>query len=248
MINNKKIVVVLPAYNAEKTLAKTVHEIPNGYVDEIVLVDDRSQDATVEVATSLNLTTIQHNENLGYGANQKTCYAEALRLQADVVIMLHPDYQYSPLLVPAMASMVAFGQYDIVLGSRILGRGALEGGMPRYKYVANRILTLVENILLNRKFSEYHTGYRAFSRKALQNIPYAANSDDFVFDNQIIAQAVYLDFEIGELSCPANYQADSSSINLKRSIVYGIGVLLTAISYRLCIAGLWRSTLFPSKH
>jgi glycosyltransferase involved in cell wall biosynthesis len=248
LINNKKIVVVLPAYNAEKTLMRTVHEIPNGFVDEIVLVDDGSQDSTVQIAISLNLITIRHNENIGYGANQKTCYAEALRLQADVIIMLHPDYQYSPLLIPAMASMVAFGQYDVVLGSRILGRGALAGGMPRYKYVANRILTLVENILLNRKFSEYHTGYRAFSRKALQNIPYAANSDDFVFDNQIIAQAVYLDFEIGELSCPASYRADSSSINLKRSIVYGIGVLITAISCRLCIAGLWRSALFPSKH
>ena len=239
---------MLPAYNAEKTLARTVDEIPNGLVDEIILVDDGRQDSTVEIAISLNLNTIRHNENIGYGANQKTCYTEALRLQADVVIMLHPDYQYSPLLIPAMASMVAFGQYDIVLGSRILGRGALAGGMPRYKYVANRILTLVENILLNRKFSEYHTGFRAFSRKALQNIPYAANSDDFIFDNQIIAQAVYLDFEIGELSCPASYRVDSSSINWRRSIVYGIGVLLTAISYRLYIAGLWRSALFPSKH
>jgi glycosyltransferase involved in cell wall biosynthesis len=248
LINNKKIVVVLPAYNAEKTLARTVGEIPNGLVDEIVLVDDESQDSTVEIAISLNLNTIRHKENIGYGGNQKTCYTEALRLQADVVIMLHPDYQYSPLLIPAMASMVAFGQFDMVLGSRILGRGALAGGMPRYKYVANRILTLVENILLNRKFSEYHTGFRAFSRKALQNIPYAANSDDFIFDNQIIAQAVYLDFEIGELSCPASYRVDSSSINWRRSIVYGIGVLLTAISYRLCIAGLWRSALFPSKH
>ena len=239
---------MLPAYNAEKTLTRTVHDIPNGFVDEIVLVDDGSQDSTVEIAISLNLITIRHNENIGYGANQKTCFTEALRLQADVVIMLHPDYQYSPLLIPAMASMVAFGQFDMVLGSRILGRGALAGGMPRYKYVANRILTLVENILLNRKFSEYHTGFRAFSRKALQNIPYAANSDDFIFDNQIIAQAVYLDFEIGELSCPASYRVDSSSINWRRSIVYGIGVLLTAISYRLCIAGLWRSALFPSKH
>ena len=248
MINNKKIVVLLPAYNAEKTLTRTVQEIPSGFVDEIVLVDDGSQDTTVEIAKSLNLITICHNENIGYGANQKTCYAEALRLEADIVIMLHPDYQYSPLLIPAMASMVAFGQYDVVLGSRILGRGALAGGMPRYKYVANRILTLVENILLSRKFSEYHTGYRAFSRKALQNIPYAANSDDFVFDNQIIAQAIYLGFEIGELSCPASYQEDSSSINLKRSIVYGFGVLLTAISCRLCIAGFWRSALFPSKH
>jgi glycosyltransferase involved in cell wall biosynthesis len=247
MINGKKVVVVLPAYNAAKTLEKTVQEIPPGTVDELVLVDDASEDSTLDVANSLGIIIIRHSENLGYGANQKTCFSEALRLQADVVVMLHPDYQYSPLLIPAMASMVAVGQYDMVLGSRILGRGALAGGMPVYKYIFNRILTFVENILLNRKYSEYHTGYRAFSKKALQTIPYENNSNDFIFDNQMIAQAVYLDFEIGEISCPANYDPDSSSINFIRSVKYGVGVLVTAVSYRLSVAGLWKSPLFSEK-
>jgi glycosyltransferase involved in cell wall biosynthesis len=247
MINGKKVVVVLPAYNAAKTLEKSVREIPPGIVDELVLVDDASEDSTFEVAKSLGLICIRHSENLGYGANQKSCFSEALRLQADVVVMLHPDYQYSPLLIPAMASMVAVGQYDMVLGSRILGRGALAGGMPVYKYISNRALTFIENILLNRKYSEYHTGYRAFSNKALQSIPYESNSNDFIFDNQIIAQAVYLDLEIGEISCPAKYDRDSSSINFARSVKYGIGVLITALSYRLSVAGLWQSTLFSEK-
>lgn len=229
MINGKKVVVVLPAYNAAKTLEKTVQEIPPGIVDELVLVDDASEDSTLD------------------GANQKTCFSEALRLQADVVVMLHPDYQYSPLLIPAMASMVAVGQYDIVLGSRILGRGALAGGMPIYKYISNRILTFIENILLNRKYSEYHTGYRAFSNRALQRIPYEDNSNDFIFDNKIIAQAVYLNLEVGEISCPANYDPDSSSINFIRSVKYGIGVLITAVSYRISVTGLWKSALFSEK-
>jgi glycosyltransferase involved in cell wall biosynthesis len=247
MINGKKVIVVLPAYNAAKTLVKTIQEIPPGIVDVLVLVDDASEDSTLDVANSLGLNTIRHSENLGYGANQKTCFAEALRLQADVVVMLHPDYQYSPLLIPAMASMVAVGQYDIVLGSRILGRGALAGGMPMYKYLSNRLLTFIENILLNRKYSEYHTGYRAFSNRALQIIPYENNSNDFIFDNQIIAQAVYLDLEIGEISCPANYDSDSSSINFIRSVKYGIGVLITAISYRISVTGLWKPSLFSEK-
>lgn len=247
MINDKRVVVVLPAYNAAKTLEKTIQEIPPGIVDELVLVDDASEDSTLDIANSLGLTTIRHSENLGYGANQKTCFSEALRLQADVVVMLHPDYQYSPLLIPAMASMVAFGQYDIVLGSRILGRGALAGGMPIYKYIANRLLTFIENILLNRKYSEYHTGYRAFSSAALHSIPYENNSNDFIFDNQIIAQAVYLDLEVGEISCPASYDSDSSSINFSRSVKYGVGVLITAVCYRVSAAGLWRCSLFPKK-
>jgi len=247
MINDKKVVVVLPAYNAAKTLEKTVRKIPPGIVDELVLVDDASEDSTLEIAKSMGIITIRHSENLGYGANQKTCFSEALRLEADVVVMLHPDYQYSPLLIPAMASMVAVGQYDIVLGSRILGRGALSGGMPIYKYICNRVLTFIENILLNRKYSEYHTGYRAFSYKSLQSIPYENNSNDFIFDNQMIAQAVYLDLEIGEISCPAHYDPDSSSINFVRSVKYGVGVLITAVSYRLSVAGLWNSKLFSEK-
>ena len=245
MIHSKKITVVLPAYNAEKTLRRTVEEIPRDIVDEIILGDDFSHDDTVAVAESLDLVTLRHDRNRGYGANQKTCFNEALHRDADVIVMLHPDYQYSPLLVPAMASMVAVGQYDIVLGSRVLGRGALRGGMPLYKYVANRALTAIENVLLDRKLSEYHTGYRAFSRGALQRIPYSHNSDDFIFDNQILAQAVHLDMEIGELSCPARYQPDASSINPRRAAIYGAGVLSTAVQYRLVAMGLGRSELFP---
>ncbi len=192
LIHNKKIVVIMPAFNAAKTLIRTVREIPRDVVDEIILVDDQSDDDTVEVAESLGLATFRHYSNRGYGANQKTCFTQALRIRADVVVMLHPDYQYSPLLIPAMASMIAIGGYDVVLGSRVLGRGALSGGMPLYKYVANRSLTAIENLLLNRKLSEYHTGYRAFSRETLECIPYKNNSDDFLFDNQILAQAIYL--------------------------------------------------------
>jgi len=247
MFLGKKVVVVLPAYNAERTLRRTVEEIPPGCVDEVLLVDDASGDQTVALARSMGLEVLLHPENRGYGANQKTCYDEALRRGADVVVMLHPDYQYSPLLVPAMASMVATGQYDVVLGSRVLGRGAMKGGMPLYKYLSNRFLTLTENLLLDRKLSEYHTGFRAFSRQALLRIPYEQNSDDFVFDNQILAQAVHLDLEIGELSCPARYQPEASSIGPARALVYGGGVLKTALDYRLARLGLVRSRLFPSR-
>lgn len=232
MIHDKRLVVVLPAYNAARTLSRTVAAIPLGFADALLLVDDGSHDETVDLARSLGLHVLQHPENRGYGANQKTCYREALRLGAEVVVMLHPDYQYSPRLVPALASPVAIGQYDIMLGSRVLGRGALKGGMPLYKYLSNRALTLIENLLLDRKLSEYHTGFRAYSRAALERIPYERFSDDFIFDNQLLIAAVEADLEIGELSVPASYEADASSINLSRSIVYGAGVLTEALAYR----------------
>lgn len=232
MIHDKRLVVVLPAYNAARTLSRTVAAIPAGFADALLLVDDGSHDETVDLARSLGLHVLQHPENRGYGANQKTCYREALRLGAEVVVMLHPDYQYSPRLVPALASPVAIGQYDIMLGSRVLGRGALKGGMPLYKYLSNRALTLIENLLLDRKLSEYHTGFRAYSRAALERIPYERFSDDFIFDNQLLIAAVEADLEIGELSVPASYEADASSINLSRSIVYGAGVLREALAYR----------------
>lgn len=245
MIHSKKIIVVLPAYNAADTLTKTVSEIPMDVVDDIILVDDASTDDTVTVAKSLGITTFLHQENKGYGANQKTCYKEAVKKGADVIVMLHPDYQYSPLLIPAMASMVAIGKYDVVLGTRILGRGALSGGMPLYKYISNRVLTAIENVFLDRKLSEYHTGFRAFSCNALERIAYENNSNDFIFDNQILVQAVNLDLEIGEISCPASYQPGASSINAKRSFIYGIGVLETAFKYRLTKLGILSSPLFP---
>lgn len=238
MIHGKRLIVVLPALNAARTLARTVQEIPPDVVDGLVLVDDGSTDDTVAISRGLGVHTLVHDENRGYGANQKTCYTAALEMGADVVVMLHPDYQYSPLLVPAMASMVASGQYDLVLGSRVLGTGALKGGMPLYKYVSNRALTLVENVLLDLKLSEYHTGYRAFSRELLEALPLDRNSDDFVFDNQVLAQAAYLDFRIGELSCPARYEPESSSINARRSAEYGLGVLSTAVRFRLARMGL----------
>lgn len=238
MIHGKRLIVVLPALNAARTLARTVQEIPPDVVDGLVLVDDGSTDDTVAISRGLGVHTLVHDENRGYGANQKTCYAAALEMGADVVVMLHPDYQYSPLLVPAMASMVASGQYDLVLGSRVLGTGALKGGMPLYKYVSNRALTFVENVLLDLKLSEYHTGYRAFSRELLEALPLDRNSDDFVFDNQVLAQAAYLDFRIGELSCPARYEPESSSINARRSAEYGLGVLSTAVRFRLARMGL----------
>jgi len=244
MIHGKKVIVVLPAFNAAETLETTIREIPMDVVDELVLVDDASSDRTAAVARGLGIPTIVHAENRGYGANQKTCYREALSRGADVVVMLHPDYQYSPRLVPAMASMVATGQYDVVLGSRVLGRGALKGGMPVYKYASNRFLTLVENVLLDRKLSEYHTGYRAFSREALEALPLDRNSDDFVFDNQILVQAVWLDLEIGEIACPASYFPEASSINVQRSITYGLGVLSAAAKYRLARMGLAKPALF----
>ncbi|OGP80167.1 MAG: glycosyl transferase family 2 [Deltaproteobacteria bacterium RBG_16_66_15] len=244
MIQGKKLVVVMPAYNAEKTLRQTFGELPHEYVDEVILVDDASRDNTVEVAHTLGINILVHTENRGYGANQKTCYKEALRLGADIVVMIHPDYQYSPKLVTAMASMVASGHYDVVLGSRILTGGTLKGGMPIYKYVANRFLTLVENILLGVKVSEYHTGFRAFGRKVLEAIPLERNSDDFVFDNEMLVQAVYFGFQIGEISCPTRYFEDASSINFSRSVTYGFGVLATAMKYRLQKSGVREDSIF----
>ena len=233
MLNGKKIIVVLPAYNAEKTLEMTYREIPFEFVDDVVLVDDASRDDTAEVAQRLGIRTIVHEENKGYGGNQKTCYRTSLDLGADIVIMLHPDYQYTPQLITAMAAMIAYGEFDAVLASRILGIGALKGGMPFYKYVANRFLTFFENILLGHKLSEYHTGYRAFSREILEALPLDENSDDFVFDNQMLAQIVWFGYRIGELSCPTKYFEEASSINFRRSVVYGLGVLETALQFRL---------------
>jgi glycosyltransferase involved in cell wall biosynthesis len=247
MIHGKKLIVVMPAYNAEKTLRQTYAELPHEYVDEVILVDDASRDDTATVAHDLGITTIVHADNRGYGANQKTCYREALRLGADIVVMVHPDYQYSPRLVTAMASMITSGHYDVVLGSRILGGGARGGGMPLYKYIANRFLTLVENLMLGMKLSEYHTGYRAFSREVLAALPLDENSDDFVFDNEILAQAVYFGFEIGEISCPTKYFDDASSIGFTRSIRYGLGVLVTAGKYVLQKLGLGTWPLFSAK-
>ena len=238
MLNNKRVAVVLPAYNAETTLRRTVQEIDRSVVDDVLLVDDFSTDGTLKETESLKLYVISHQQNLGYGGNQKTCYQAALTRGADVVIMLHPDYQYTPSLVVAMAAMIAYGTYDFVLASRILGRGAREGGMPRYKYITNRALTLIENILLGLKLSEYHSGYRAYSREVLETLPLYLNSDDFVFDNQMIAQAHHAGFHLGEISCPTRYDAESSSINFRRSVTYGFGVLSTAVQYRLMRWGL----------
>jgi len=233
MLNGKKIVVVMPAYNAEKTLERTYADIPFEIVDDVILVDDASRDRTTEVATKMGIHTVVHTENLGYGGNQKTCYRTALGLGADIVVMVHPDYQYTPKLIPAMASMIAYGEFDVVLGSRILGVGALKGGMPLYKYIANRFLTLFENLLLNHKLSEYHTGYRAFSREILEQLPLDQNSNDFVFDNQMLAQIICFGYRIGELTCPTRYFAEASSINFRRSVKYGLGVLKTAVQFRL---------------
>ncbi len=231
MLAGQKIIVVMPAYNAEKTLVKTYYEILQDIVDEVILVDDASSDKTVEVARRLGIRTFVHANNKGYGGNQKTCYQQALAQKADIVVMLHPDYQYHPKLVGAMAAMIASGIYDAVLGSRILAQSALRGGMPFYKYVANRFLTFVQNLMLGQKLSEYHTGYRAFHRRVLETLPLNANSDDFVFDNQMLAQSVYFGFRIGELSCPTVYFADASSINFKRSLKYGLGVLKTSLQF-----------------
>lgn len=247
MIHGKRITVVLPAYNAAKTLRQTVAEIPTEYVDDIILVDDASSDRTSELSRELGLHTIAHAQNLGYGGNQKTCYAAALERGADVVIMLHPDYQYTPKLLVAMASLIAVGQYDVVLGSRILSEGALQGGMPLYKYLANRALTLIQNLLLSKKLSEYHTGYRAFSRQVLEALPLRENSNDFVFDNQMLSQAIYFGFRVGEISCPTRYFPEASSINLRRSIVYGLGVLKTSFQYRLNRWGWLKSPMFMHK-
>jgi glycosyltransferase involved in cell wall biosynthesis len=232
MINGKRIAVVFPAYNAEKTLRATLDEIPE-LVDIRILVDDNSSDQTVALAQQLGLRVFVHDRNYGYGRNQQTCYREALAEGADVVIMVHPDYQYTPLLVTAMASMIAYDVYDVVLGSRIIGGTALRGGMPLYKYVANRLLTAFENLFLRVKLSEYHTGYRAFSRKVLSELPLLENSDDFVFDNQMLAQCVYFQFRIGEVSCPTKYFEEASSINFRRSVTYGLGVVATTLSFAL---------------
>ncbi len=234
MVKGKKVVVVLPAYNASKTLEITYREIDFSIVDDVILVDDLSKDGTVNVAKKLGIKHIvEHQQNKGYGGNQKSCYNKALELGADIVIMLHPDYQYTPKLIPAMANLLASGLYHVVLGSRILGKGALKGGMPVLKYIATRGLTFIQNILMNAKLSEYHTGYRAFTREILETVNYNANSDNFVFDNQMLAQIWYAGYEIAEITCPTKYFDDASSINLKNSSIYGIGVLQTAIQYRL---------------
>ena len=238
MLHGLKVVVVLPAYRAERTLERTHREIPRDAVDEVLLVDDASNDGTVRLSEALGIRTFLHPENRGYGANQKTCYREALRLGADIVVMLHPDYQYDPRLITAMAAMVASGVYDVVLGSRILGGTARSGGMPLYKYVANRWLTAFQNLLLGTKLSEFHTGYRAYRRRVLETLPLLANSDDFVFDNQVIAQVVAHGFSIGEISCPTKYFPEASSINFRRSLRYGFGVLATSLRYRLWRLGL----------
>lgn len=248
MILGKKLVVVLPAYNAEKTLAQTYSEIPFDIVDEVVLVDDASRDETVELAKRLGIRhVIRHERNKGYGGNQKTCYDKALSLGADIVVMLHPDYQYTPKLLTAMASIIANGVYPCVLGSRILGGGARKGGMPLYKYIANRFLTLAQNLLIGQKLSEYHTGYRAFSREVLQTVDYHANSDDFIFDNEMLAQIFYAGFEIAEITCPTKYFAEASSINFMRSSIYGLGVLRVSIQYALQKLGLGSFRIFQKK-
>src|ERR1044072_3311387 len=239
MLNGKKIVVVLPAYKAEKTLRQTYNDMPHDLIEAILLVDDASNDKTAEVACELGIQTFVHQQNLGYGANQKTCYAEALKAGADIVVMLHPDFQYDPRLITAMAAMIASGIYEIVLGSRILGNTALRGGMPRYKYFSNRALTLFQNLMLGSKLSEFHTGYRAFSRKALEALPLLGNSDDFVFDNQILTQAVAQGLSIGEISCPTKYFPEASSINFRRSVKYGLGVVGTSLLYRLWRMGVY---------
>ena len=244
MLEGKKIVVVLPAYNAEKTLQKTYQEIPEEITDKIVLVDDHSKDRTIEVAKKLGIEYIIHPKNLGYGANQKTCYKEALKKGADIVVMLHPDYQYPSKLVLAMAGMVASGMFDVVLGSRILGGYALKGGMPLYKYISNRFLTLVQNIFLGVKLSEYHTGFRAFSMNFLLSIPVLENSDDFIFDNEILTQATYFNYKIGEISTPSNYNKNCSSISFRRSVKYGLGVLMNCLKFVLAKTGIYSDRIF----
>jgi glycosyltransferase involved in cell wall biosynthesis len=244
MLNRKVVTVVLPAYKAEKTLAQTYSQIPLDIVDHMILVDDASTDSTVDLARQLGIRTFCHHKNLGYGANQKTCYREALALGSDIVVMLHPDYQYDPRLVTAMAAMVASGIYDAVLGSRILGNTALRGGMPLYKYFSNRMLTLLQNVLCGAKLSEYHSGYRAFSREVLTRLPLLGNSDDFLFDNQMLTQVIAFGFRVGEISCPTKYMPEASSISFRRSVTYGLGVLSTSLRYRLWKTRLLRSRLF----
>jgi len=247
MLDGKKICVVMPAYNAEATLAQTVAEVPRPSVDDIVVVDDCSSDRTVELARRLGLATIVHEANRGYGGNQKTCYTEALARGADIVVMVHPDYQYTPRLIPALCACISSGLYDVALGSRILGGRALEGGMPLYKYVANRVLTLVENLLIGEKLSEYHTGFRAFSRRLLETLPLEENDDGFVFDNQMLVQAVYFGFRIAEVTCPTRYQLGSSSIRFGKSVRYGLGVLKAALQFRLKRMGLQRPAFLSQR-
>jgi glycosyltransferase involved in cell wall biosynthesis len=248
MIKNKKLVVVLPAYNAALTLEKTYNEIPFDIVDEVVLVDDCSKDNTIEVAQKIGIKhIIKHDVNKGYGGNQKTCYDTALKLGADIVVMLHPDYQYTPKLIHSMAYLIANEVYPVVLGSRILGGGALKGGMPLYKYIFNRFLTLTQNFIIWQKLSEYHTGYRAFSREVLETINYHANSDDFVFDNQMLSQIFYAGFEVAEITCPTKYFPEASSINFRRSVKYGLGVLHTSIVHRLNKWGILHSEIYKLK-
>jgi glycosyltransferase involved in cell wall biosynthesis len=244
VLKGKHIVVVMPAYNAERTLRRTYAEIPTDVVDDVILVDDKSRDQTADIARTLGIRTIVHSKNLGYGGNQKTCYKEAIKLGADVVIMVHPDYQYTPKLITAMASLIAEGLFDCVLGSRILGVGALRGGMPRYKFVANRLLTFAQNLLLDYKLSEYHTGYRAFSRKLLETLPLETNEDGFVFDNQMLSQIIYAGLTIGEITCPTRYMEDSSSISFPRAVLYGIGVIKTSAAFRLHRWGFRKDRLF----
>jgi glycosyltransferase involved in cell wall biosynthesis len=248
MINGKKIAIVMPAYNAAKTLEITYNEIPFDIVDDVILVDDNSRDNTVEVAKQLGIKhVIKHEKNKGYGGNQKSCYNKALEIGADIVVMVHPDYQYTPKLIHSMCFLIANDVYEVVFGSRILGKGALKGGMPMYKYVANRFLTFAQNMLINQKLSEYHTGYRAFSRKVLESINYEVNSDDFVFDNQMIAQIFYAGFDIAEITCPTKYFEEASSINIRRSIKYGMGVLGVSFSYFFKKLGLGNSAIFSKR-
>jgi len=244
MIGGKRVVVVLPAYNAERTLEQTLREIPFDLVDDAIVIDDASADQTAALARRLGVTTIVHERNRGYGANQKTCYRAALERGADIVVMLHADYQYTPKLIPAMAYLLGSGEFDVVLGSRILGAGAMRGGMPLYKYVSNRALTSLQNLLMGAKLSEYHTGYRAFTREVLETVPLARNSDDFVFDAQMLSQILYAGFRVGEVTCPAKYFPEASSINFPRSVRYGLGCLVTAVQFRLSRWGLGRFKVF----
>jgi glycosyltransferase involved in cell wall biosynthesis len=246
MLSGKKVVVVMPAYNAEKTLVRTVEAIPRDVVDDVILVDDASSDRTAEVAQRLGLHVIRHEKNRGYGGNQKTCYRAALARGADIVVMVHPDYQYAPELIPALASCIASGHFDAALGSRILGGRALQGGMPLYKYVANRALTAAENLLLKEKLSEYHSGFRAFSRRVLEELPLEENDDDFIFDNQMLIQVVHFGFHIAEVTCPTRYFAEASSISFRRSVTYGLGVLKNAAAFRLASAGVARPRFLAS--
>jgi glycosyltransferase involved in cell wall biosynthesis len=248
MLNGKKIAVVLPAFNAAKTLEPTFYEIPSDIVDFVILTDDRSVDNTLQIAEQLKIQhIISHENNMGYGANQKSCYNKALSLGADIIVMLHPDYQYTPKLIPSMCYLIANGLYHVVLGSRILGKGAIKGKMPFYRYFFNRVLTFAQNIMMNQKLSEYHSGYRAYSREVLEQIDYSSNSDDFIFDNQILAQLLYKGYDIAEISCPTKYFKEASSINFKRSVIYGLGVLSISVKYFLDKTGVYHFSLFKDE-